>query len=144
MTSQNAPQRNALFDRVAATGVAHCGWTLSSAPGRTLRGTRLYEWFCSISPDGRTVRNCGHTAPGHPGVLCTDDPDPQVRCGPCAVRMAATLKDDRICHICGQESSTFREFTAQGTGQLIFCGNACRACFADLMRGRPAPEAGAA
>jgi hypothetical protein len=72
-------------------------------------------------------------------VLCTDDPEPMVRCLRCVQVMTAALADDRICHLCGRESALFREFTVQGSGQLIFTGNACPECFTDIQRGRPIP-----
>ena len=133
------PPRNPLYDQVSAMAGAAAGFTQVHAPGRTVRGTVLETWVRSISPDGVTMPHCEHADPDGPLVLCTDDPDPMARCLPCVAVMAAALADDRICHLCGRESAIFREFTVQGSGQMIFTGNACPDCFADIWRGRPSP-----
>jgi hypothetical protein len=91
----------------------------------------------SICPDGMTLPHCTHAVPGQPATLCTDDPDPKVRCGRCMLALVG-LADDRICHLCSRESATFREFTVAMNHELVITGNACPDCFADIQRGRPA------
>jgi hypothetical protein len=139
VSNRRKPPRNPFYDRMAATAGAVAGYTQVHTPGRTVHGTVLEKWVYSISPDGLTMPHCEHADPSGPAVLCTDDPDPKVRCLRCTAAMSAALADDRICHLCGRESDVFREFTVQGTGQLIFTGNACRECFTDIRRGRPSP-----
>lgn len=138
MSNRRKTRPNALFSRLAAVSGAH-GWTTSHQPGRTAYGTVLSRWAESVSPDGVTMPDCGHAVPGQPALLSTDDPDAKIRCLPCVTALAG-LPDDGICHLCGRESGIFREFTVQGTGQLVITGHACRECFADIFRGRPSPE----
>jgi hypothetical protein len=140
MSNRKKLERNALFSQLAAMAGVH-GYTLSHQSGRTSYGTVLTKWMESISPDGRVMPHCGHAIPGQPAMLSTDDPDPKIRCLTCALDLLGVGMDDRICHLCGRESATFREFSVEGTGQLVITGNACRACFADIFRGRPSPEA---
>jgi len=92
----------------------------------------------SICTDGE-LPHCEHAVPGQPSMLCTDDPDPKVRCAQC-MQAPRGLPDDRICHICGRESETFREFTFAALHQLVIIGNACPECFDDTWRGRPVPD----
>jgi hypothetical protein len=84
--------------------------------------------------------DCGHAIPGMPAALCTDDPEPMVRCTRCMTSLRG-LGDDGICHLCGRTSTVFREFIVKGTGQLVILGSACPQCFADIRRGRPWPSA---
>ncbi len=129
--------RNALFDALTTQVLAHGHYTVKDDPGRTQRGTVLEAWMYSISPDG-ILPHCAHAVPGQPTMLCTDDPDPKVRCARCMQALRG-LADDGICHLCGKASGTFREFTFAALHELVIIGNACDECFADMWRGRPVP-----
>lgn len=136
MSNRRKAQRNELFSRTTAMTMAHGkGYTLREMTGRTIHGTVLTDWMRSIATDG-VMPDCGHAVPWLPAVLCTDDPDPMIRCGVC-MQALRSIGDDRICHLCQRPSEIFREFTIEGTGQLVIVGNACEECFADIFRGRP-------
>jgi hypothetical protein len=141
VSNRRKTRGNAFFDRVTRSALAFGGYTLSQVEGRTVHGTVLTKWMRSICPDGITVPHCEHAEPvGMPLLLSTDDPHPMIRCPGCMQHLAG-MAGDRVCHLCGREPETFREFTVQGTGQLVITGNACRECFADIFRGRPSPAA---
>lgn len=131
------PARNKLFAGMTDCAVT-AGWEIWNKPGRTLYGTVLADWLRSICQDG-VLPHCPHAVPGQPALLHVDDPEPMARCGACMWELLA-MTDDRTCHLCGSRPETFREFMAQGTGQLVICGNVCLACFADISAGRPAPN----